>query len=491
MVFLVIKNPRSIINKTCAAFLACFAGWSFSNIFINNPDTSKDTAMLYTNISSIGWASFSSFFLLFSLALTKKEKLLKVKIIYPIIFALPLLFIYKQWTRLLIVRHVRYPYGWANIWSESIWSYLFYIYYFLFIIAGIYLIFDFRRKTEKAIEKKQAGIIFTVTIISLFLASLTDVILPELNIYVIPNIGDIVILIWGIGLVYAIVKYKLMVLTPATAADNIISTMNDSLILLDKDRNIITVNKATQGLLGYKKKELEAKPLDICLREEKSKSTLIDKITKGETISEYDIAFQTKKGKYIPVSFSSSTLRDEAGGISGVVCIARNMTERKQAEENLKIAYAKLKQTQEQLIQAEKFKAIGELASGIAHEVKNPLAIISQGVNYLENKVPVKENISEILDMLKSNVKRANDIIRSLVDFSRVTELNLQTEDINAILESAVTLVEHMVKLESIKFVKQLNTDLPLVSVDKGKMEQVFLNLFLNAIQAMPKGGTL
>ncbi|MBU1853756.1 MAG: PAS domain S-box protein, partial [Candidatus Omnitrophica bacterium] len=275
------------------------------------------------------------------------------------------------------------------------------------------------------------------------------------------------------------------------AADNIISTMNDSLILLDKDRNIITVNKATQGLLGYKKKELEAKPLDICLREEKSKSTLIDKITKGETISEYDIAFQTKKGKYIPVSFSSSTLRDEAGGISGVVCIARNMTERKQAEENLKIAYAKLKQTQEQLIQAEKFKAIGELASGIAHEVRNPLAIISQGVNYLENKVPVKENISEILDMLKSNVKRANDIIRSLVDFSRVTELNLQTEDINAILESAVTLVEHMVKLESIKFVKQLNTDLPLVSVDKGKMEQVFLNLFLNAIQAMPKGGTL
>lgn len=145
------------------------------------------------------------------------------------------------------------------------------------------------------------------------------------------------------------------------------------------------------------------------------------------------------------------------------------------------------------LIQAEKMNAVGRLASGIAHEVKNPLGIIRQGADYLEGKLSSspEKNVSEILGIIKDNIKRADDIVNTLVDFSRASKLERKPEDINSILESSLILIQHRAMLEDIRIIRELGRDLPNVSVDKSKMEQVFINIFLNAIQAMPRGGNL
>ncbi|MDD4899259.1 MAG: ATP-binding protein, partial [Candidatus Omnitrophica bacterium] len=158
----------------------------------------------------------------------------------------------------------------------------------------------------------------------------------------------------------------------------------------------------------------------------------------------------------------------------------------------LEEAYAKLKTMQEELIQAEKMNAVGQLASGMAHEVRNPLAILLQSVNYLEAKVSVTDKkIFEIFQMIKSSVKRADEIIAGLVDFSRAGALNIVSGDINSIVEESLILIQHQVKFENISVVKELADDLPKVWADRSKMVQVFVNLFLNAIQAMPNGGKL
>jgi signal transduction histidine kinase len=160
--------------------------------------------------------------------------------------------------------------------------------------------------------------------------------------------------------------------------------------------------------------------------------------------------------------------------------------------EDLQEAYERLKKSQIQLIQAEKMEAIGRMASGVAHEVKNPLGIIVQGINYLEEELlPTQKNELEILQMLKNNIKRADDIVCALVDFSRATKLNIRPEDINSILENSIMLVQHRARLENIKIIRDLKDDLPKVLADRGKIEQVFINIFLNAIQAMPNGGKL
>jgi two-component system NtrC family sensor kinase len=165
--------------------------------------------------------------------------------------------------------------------------------------------------------------------------------------------------------------------------------------------------------------------------------------------------------------------------------------ERRKAKE-LRRAYEKLKRTQDLLIQAERLNAVGKLASGVAHEVKNPLGVIAQGINYLEKRIPARqEETFEIVKLIKESIKRADNIVRSLLDFSKVTNLSLKPEDINSILEHSLTLLKQKIQSQKIEIIKEMRSDIPMVLVDRNKIEQVFINIFLNAIQAMSEGGKI
>jgi len=164
--------------------------------------------------------------------------------------------------------------------------------------------------------------------------------------------------------------------------------------------------------------------------------------------------------------------------------------ERKRADESLREAYARLQITQNQLIQAEKLSAVGQLASGVAHEVRNPLGIITQGVKYLEKRVSDADALNVLL-MIKDSVKRADKIISGLVDFSKSESLDLKPEKINSVIESSLSLITNQFELKNIKIVRELDENNLEILGDKIKIEQVFINLLLNALQAMPEGGTI
>jgi len=166
--------------------------------------------------------------------------------------------------------------------------------------------------------------------------------------------------------------------------------------------------------------------------------------------------------------------------------------EKEKLEKEIVKAYGKLKETQNQLIQAEKLSAVGQLASGVAHEVRNPLGIIMQGVNYLEKKMEAEKTEADILEtlaMIKDSIKRADKIVNSLLDFSKAGSLYLKSESINSILEESLGLVRIKFKFENIDVIMETKKDIPNVLADKNKLEQVFINILLNAFQAMPDGG--
>ncbi len=378
LVFVLWKDPKAWLNRVCAAIIACFAIWSFGNIFIYTFNISKDTAILFGNVGSIGWISFASIVLWFFLIFTEKKKILKSKLFYLFIFILPLLFIYKQWTGFLIADRIKESYGWAIIWSESIWAYLFYLYYLSFMGVGLYLILNFGRKTEEPLKKKQAGIIFVIALIPLILGTLTNVILPKLNILTIPSLGNVIALIWAGGLVYIIAKYKLMIITLAAAADNIISTMADSLVLLDREGNIASVNKSTLDLSGYGKDELKEKSVEIFLAEKNFKSTLLDRAIKKETIRNYELNFKTKTGDNIPVIFSSSTVMDEAGGMAGIVCIIKDITELKQNEKLHVVLYNISKAANSPISLGQLYKTIHQELSIIIDTTNFYIALVDE-----------------------------------------------------------------------------------------------------------------
>ncbi len=334
--FALIKNPKGSLNRACAAFCFSFCLWSFAQIFIQNPSVSLKTVRLAENFSAIGWCSFASFYLWFIFIFTKKNERIKSNLFCVFIFVLPVLFIYVNYTGLLKEYSIKQPWGWVFTWRESIWRYLFYVYYSLFVLTGIYLTVDFSKKTKKLIEKKQAKIIYISSIISLILGTLSDALLPELRVNTIPRLGNIAVLGLSFGIVYAITKYKFLIITPTIAAEKIISTMTDALILLDTKGKIITVNNAALNLLGYKGSELKGKSIDMFFTAQNSKHFLVDKIIKGETIRNYEFIFNKKSGENVLVLFSTSAIHNEAGDIAGIVFIANDITERKKAEEEIR-----------------------------------------------------------------------------------------------------------------------------------------------------------
>ncbi len=151
-----------------------------------------------------------------------------------------------------------------------------------------------------------------------------------------------------------------------------------------------------------------------------------------------------------------------------------------------------LKATQLQLIEAAKFETVGRLAAGVAHEVKNPLMTLTMTADYFDQALPAgePENAAMLQDMREA-IGRANRVISELLDFSRPGDLTLALEDFHAVVDRALGLVKLEVQRHHIEIVRQFDPSLPPVSVDKNKIEQVLVNIFMNAIQVMPQGGTL
>ena len=144
-----------------------------------------------------------------------------------------------------------------------------------------------------------------------------------------------------------------------------------------------------------------------------------------------------------------------------------------------------------QLTQAEKLSSIGLLAAGVAHEVNTPLAVISSYAQMLAKQVHGDDKQSVLLDKITKQTFRASEIVNSLLNFSRTSVGEFGDVDLNRVIKDTLTLLEHQFKTARIKVEQDLYPDLPPIHGNTGKLQQVFLNLFLNAKDAMPGGGTL
>ena len=166
--------------------------------------------------------------------------------------------------------------------------------------------------------------------------------------------------------------------------------------------------------------------------------------------------------------------------------------ERKKVELELQTTLQRLKDAQSQLIQVEKLNVVGELASGIAHEVKNPLATILSGVELLKAKYHTEDKqLNAVLDALKLSAQKANQIIKDLLDFASLSRLKTRNEDLHLLIEQSLLLTEHQCRKRGIVVIKKFAKSLPKIKVDRNRIEQVFVDLILNAILSMRDHGEL
>lgn len=220
-----------------------------------------------------------------------------------------------------------------------------------------------------------------------------------------------------------------------------------------------------------------------------------------------------KDGSYRWILARARILHDTAGKSVRMAGSHVDLTERKLAQEQLqrvnaeltqreetlkamvaeiKMSHEELKATQLKLIQAARLESVGTLAAGVAHEVKNPLHTILLGLDYLDRNFPgTNECIARVLGDMREAVRRANTIIRDLLQLSAPADFQLRQEDLNAVVEHSLWLINNETLACRVSVVRHLGGDLPRVIVDRQKIEQVFINLFINALQAMRPGGVL
>jgi signal transduction histidine kinase len=160
--------------------------------------------------------------------------------------------------------------------------------------------------------------------------------------------------------------------------------------------------------------------------------------------------------------------------------------------QRLRLSNRELKEAHLQLIQAAKLESVGTLAAGVAHEVKNPLQTIIMGLDHVANQIesPQTELTITIADM-RDAVERADEIVRGLLTLASNGEFHLVPESLNRLVERALYLSRPELVSAGVRVLRELTPGLPEVSVDSGKLGQVFINLVLNAIQAMSRGGLL
>ncbi len=166
--------------------------------------------------------------------------------------------------------------------------------------------------------------------------------------------------------------------------------------------------------------------------------------------------------------------------------------ERIKANEELSHALTKLKEVQYGLIQSEKLAALGRFSSGIAHEVKNPLGIILGGTEYLERKLQTKnEDIKIALKKIKESTLRADTIVCDLVKFAMPSEIKTEKITPQELINETFSLLKYRSSLVNVEMAAEFAKEIIYIDIDKNQMQQVFFNVFVNAIDAMPKGGDI
>jgi PAS domain S-box-containing protein len=172
--------------------------------------------------------------------------------------------------------------------------------------------------------------------------------------------------------------------------------------------------------------------------------------------------------------------------------LAANEERLKRTLDDLRAANQELKQTQLQLIQAAKLESVGALAAGVAHEVKNPLQTLLMGLDYLVRRLSGGDaNLTMVLADMREAINRANTVVSGLLQLSADRDFELKSEDLNTVVKRSLRLINSQAIAAKIRVVRKLETPLPRARIDRVKIEQVLINLYLNALQAMSPGGVL
>src|SRR4030067_379813 len=259
--------------------------------------------------------------------------------------------------------------------------------------------------------------------------------------------------------------------------ESIIQSIGSGIIITGIHDTVTYINKAGERILGYSKDEVIGKSFGIFSLREKQ-SIVHSLLNNPDDLDTRKEGWMRRKDKMeFPVGFTINNHLSIRGETLGKIVIFRDMTN--------------VFKIQEEILRMDRLVSLGKLSSGIAHELRNPLAGIKTTAQALSEEMSKDESRREYLNRITKEIDRLNDLLKTFFSFANPQKLNLIHCKIKDIINEIIPFLIKEIADKGIRFIETYHPQLPKIKVDKTQMHQVFLNLFLNAIQAMPNGGEL
>jgi PAS domain S-box-containing protein len=262
-------------------------------------------------------------------------------------------------------------------------------------------------------------------------------------------------------------------------SENILESLNDGLAVVNRDNRIVRWNRRLEELYGIRHEEAVGRRVS-----EVFDGAFLDVLAspgrespEGAAFYRVPLATRHETVRRLLVNVATTPLRDSDGAVAGTIIIIEDISTRVQLEEQLQIS--------------EKMASIGLLAAGVAHEVNTPLTGISSFTQMLLQNAEPDDPTTKVLEKIERQTFRAARIVNGLLNLARPAQVDAGPIDVNAVINDVLSLLEHQLKNGSIQVRKELAGPGLIVQAIEYKLQQVFLNLFLNARDAMPRGGWL
>ena len=266
--------------------------------------------------------------------------------------------------------------------------------------------------------------------------------------------------------------------------------LDDGVFMFDKDRKIVLFNPACERIVGFSMEEItenESNCFDIFRCHSSDKACLsvcpgLDLFKEKRSRIAREYLIKTKEGKQKRVITNYSIIKDETYVVEYVVGVMRDITEEKLFND--------------ELVRSKTLSTLGQYSNELAHEIKNPLNAINIQMSLLEREIGkhglgTGEELADIVKVVKEEISRLNKLAKDCLSFSKSGDLDRTEEDIVQIIEQLLSLITPHADLNGVNICLTMLQDCPHILVDKDKIKQAFMNIILNAIEAMADGGEI
>jgi PAS domain S-box-containing protein len=267
-----------------------------------------------------------------------------------------------------------------------------------------------------------------------------------------------------------------------TLTRNVLDSIPTGVLTLDADGVVTSLNSAAERLLGVRASVVVGRPLEDALQRAAELAAWVRGALRGQGLfQESDLSVSGAESRRLLLRVSAAELRNESNRPDGLVVLLRDVTE--------------VSRLELQLRRADKLAALGTLAAGVAHEVKNPLHALSLNLHLLAQELgapqPSQGELEECLGILRSEIGRIHQIVENFLRFSKPSIPEVKPHDLNALVERVLSLVAVEAAGHRVGIQTEFDSQLDPIAGDEGQLAQVVLNLVINALQAMPAGGAL